>query len=124
MRAISRSWELTKDNWWRVFGTLAVVFILLFVISIALGGVLGAVLLSSDSISEVAFAVLTTLIGLLIAAITYPLIASVVTVMYYDLRVRNEGFDLQTLSYRLNHYRGVFREALDRAGLAVAGGCR
>jgi hypothetical protein len=98
IKSISRSWELTKGNWWRVFGTLIVVFILLFVISLALGGVLGAVLLSSDSISEVAFAVLTTLIGLLIAAITYPLIASVVTVMYYDLRVRNEGFDLHLLA--------------------------
>ena len=104
-RAIGRSWELTKDNWWRVFGTLIVVFLLLFVITLALGGVLGAVLLSADSISEVAFAVLTTLIGLLIAAITYPLWASVVTVMYYDLRVRNEGFDLQLLA------RGVGADA-------------
>jgi hypothetical protein len=98
LRSIGRSWELTKDNWWRVFGTLLVVIILIFVISIALGGVLGAVLLSSDSVSEVAFAVLTTVIGLLIAAITYPLIAAVVTVIYYDLRVRNEGFDLHLLA--------------------------
>jgi hypothetical protein len=105
LRSIGRSWELTKDNWWRVFGTLIVVLLLLFVISLALGGVLGAVLLSSDSMSEVAFAVLTTLIGLLIAAITYPLIAAVVTVMYYDLRVRNEGFDLQLLA------RGVGADA-------------
>lgn len=98
LKAIGRSWNLTRDNWWRVFGTLVVVFLLLFVITLALGGVLGAVLLSSDSMSEVAFAVLTTLIGLLIAAITYPLWAAVVTVMYYDLRVRNEGFDLQLLA--------------------------
>jgi hypothetical protein len=97
-RSIGRSWELTKDNWWRVFGTFVVILIMLFVITLALGGVLGAVLLSSDSISEVAFAVLTTLIGLLIAFITYPLIAAVVTVMYYDLRVRNEGFDLHLLA--------------------------
>jgi hypothetical protein len=105
LRSIGRSWELTKDNWWRVFGTLIVIFLLVFVITLALGGVLGAVLLSSDSMSEVAFAVLTTLIGLLIAAITYPLIAAVVTVMYYDLRVRNEGFDLQLLA------RGVGADA-------------
>ena len=97
-RAIGRSWALTKNNWWRVFGALVVVFVLLFVITIALGGVLGAVLLSSDTISEVAFAILTTLIGLVIAAITYPLWAAVVTVLYYDLRVRNEGFDLQLLA--------------------------
>ena len=104
-RAIGRSWALTKDNWWRVFGALLVVFILLFVITIALGGVLGAVLLSSDTMSEVAFAILTTLIGLLISAITYPLWAAIVTVLYYDLRVRNEGFDLQLLA------RGVGSDA-------------
>jgi Membrane domain of glycerophosphoryl diester phosphodiesterase len=97
-RAIGRSWALTKDNWWRVFGALVVFLVLMFVITIALGAVLGAVLLSSDTISEVAFAILTTLIGLLIAAITYPLWAAIVTVLYYDLRVRNEGFDLQLLA--------------------------
>jgi hypothetical protein len=46
----------------------------------------------------VAAGLLTTLIGLLIAFITYPLIAAIVTVMYYDLRVRNEGFDLHLLA--------------------------
>ena len=98
LRSIGRSWELTRGNWWRVFGTLLIVVILMIVITLALGLVLGALLLSSDSMSEVAFAVLTTLIGLLIGAITYPLWSAVLTVMYYDLRVRNEGFDLQLLA--------------------------
>jgi hypothetical protein len=96
--SIGRSWRLTHNNWWRVFGALLVTLLILFVITIALSLVLGAVLLSSDSLSEVAFAVLTTLIGLLIGAITYPLWAAIVTVIYYDLRVRNEGFDLQLLA--------------------------
>ena len=104
-QSIGRSWNLTRDNWWRVFGTLLVVLIILFVISLALGLVLGALLLSSDSLSEPAFAILTTVIGLLIGAITYPLWAAVVTVIYYDLRVRNEGFDLQLLA------RGVGADA-------------
>jgi Membrane domain of glycerophosphoryl diester phosphodiesterase len=98
LRAIGRSWELTRGNWWRVFGTLAIIVILMIVITLALGLVLGGLLLSSDSMGEVAFALLTTLIGLLIAAITYPLWAAVLTVVYYDLRVRNEGFDLQLLA--------------------------
>ena len=98
-RAIGRSWKLTKDNWWRVFGTLVVVFLLAVRHHVrARRRARRSWLLSSDSISEIAFAVLTTMIGLLIAAITYPLWASVVTVIYYDLRVRNEGFDLQLLA--------------------------
>ena len=27
-------------------------------------------------------------------------------------------------SYRLNHYRTVFRQAIERSGLEVSGGCR
>ena len=34
------------------------------------------------------------------------------------------GGALDDASYRLNHYRAVFREALERAGMTVAGGCR
>ena len=34
------------------------------------------------------------------------------------------GGSLDDATYRLNHYRGVFNAALDRAGLTVAGGCR
>jgi Membrane domain of glycerophosphoryl diester phosphodiesterase len=114
LASIGRSWQLTKNNWWRVFGALLVVFILLFVITLAVGGVLGAVLLGSDSISEVAFAILTTLIGLLISAITYPLWASVVTVLYYDLRVRNEGFDLQLLAQGVGSDTSRFETSPER----------
>ena len=41
---------------------------------------------------------LTTIITLLTYMLTYPLWAAVMTVIYYDLRVRNEGFDLQLLA--------------------------
>jgi Membrane domain of glycerophosphoryl diester phosphodiesterase len=97
-RAIGRSWRLTKDNWWRVFGTLVVVFLIALVVNFALTAVLGIVAAGSDSISEVAFALLTTIITLLTYMLTYPLWAAVMTVIYYDLRVRNEGFDLQLLA--------------------------
>ena len=34
-----------------------------------------------------------------------------------------ESGALDDAEYRLNHYRSVFREALERSGLEVAGGC-
>ena len=46
-----------------------------------------------------------------------------VPLIYLDEK-RAFGGALDDATYRLNHYREVFREALDRAGLAVAGGCR
>ncbi len=46
-----------------------------------------------------------------------------VPLIYLDEK-RAFGGALDDATYRLNHYRKVFQEALDRAGLAVAGGCR
>ena len=46
-----------------------------------------------------------------------------VPLIYLDEK-RAFGGALDDATYRLNHYREVFQKALDRAGLAVAGGCR
>ncbi len=53
--------------------------------------------------------------GLTIVEVPVPLI-------YLDEK-RAFGGALDDATYRLNHYREVFREALERSGLAVAGGC-
>jgi dolichol-phosphate mannosyltransferase len=53
--------------------------------------------------------------GLSIEEVAVPLI-------YLD-ESRAFGGSLDNASYRLAHYREVFQAALDRAGLAVAGGC-
>ena len=113
-RAIGRSWTLTRDNWWRIFGTLVVVFLIALVVNFALTAVLGIVAAGSDSISELAFAVLTTIITLLTYMLTYPLWAAVMTVMYYDLRVRNEGFDLQLLAQGVGSDASRFETSPER----------
>jgi glycosyltransferase involved in cell wall biosynthesis len=46
-----------------------------------------------------------------------------VPLIYLDEK-RAFGGALDDATYRLNHYRKVFQEALDKAGVAVAGGCR
>jgi hypothetical protein len=103
--AMGRSWDLTRGHWWRTFGALIVVVLISFVLAFAILVGLGAAVASSDSISELAFAVLITIVTIIVLAVLYPLTASVVTVVYYDLRVRNEGFDLQLLA------RGVGADA-------------
>jgi dolichol-phosphate mannosyltransferase len=54
--------------------------------------------------------------GLTIVEVPVPLI-------YLD-EERAFGGALDDSTYRLNHYRRVFQEALQRSGLEVAGGCR
>lgn len=100
-RAIARSWRLTGGHWWRLFGTLVVAGLITVVLQLVLGGVAGGVLATSDSVSELTTAIVITAVNLIVLAITYPLIAAIVCVMYFDLRVRNEGFDLQLMAQGL-----------------------
>ena len=52
--------------------------------------------------------------NLLTLAITYPLWASVTGVVYYDLRVRNEGFDLRLLAQGMGAEAARFESAPER----------
>ena len=97
-RAISRSWNLTRDNWWRLFGTLMVLFLISLVIQLAIGFVFGLVA-GALAIGETAFAALWVLTLIAIGVVIDPLTASVLGVAYYDTRVRNEGFDLELMAH-------------------------
>jgi hypothetical protein len=119
--ALRRSWELTRGHWWRTFGTLLVVVLISFVLSIAILVGFGAAVATSDSISELAFAVLLTAVTIIVLAILYPLTAAVVTVLYYDLRVRNEGFDLQLLARGVGADAARFESAPERPGPTTPG---
>jgi hypothetical protein len=97
-QAMRRSWELTRGRWWRVCGALLVVVLISFVLAFVILVAFGAAIASSDSISEALFAILITAATIGVLTVLYPLTAAVVTVVYYDLRVRNEGFELQQLA--------------------------
>ena len=98
LHAINRSWTLTEDHWWRSFAILLVLFLIALVLVIALQfGLIGA-FSAIDSISPIALAVIDTLFNVMVIAVIYPLAAAIITVLYYDTRVRSEGFDLQLLA--------------------------
>ena len=112
--AMGRSWALTRGSFWRTLGVLVVVVLLMFVLFIALTIVISAGLLSIESASEPAVAVVYTLLNVLMIALTYPLFAAILTVIYYDLRVRNEGFDLQLLARGVGSDESRFAAAPER----------
>ena len=95
--ALGRSFRLVRGRWWPTFGALVVMYLIVLVISGILGVLLGAAFVASVD-SEAVAAVLTTIINTVSSLITLPLFSAVLTIIYYDLRVRKEGFDLHLLA--------------------------
>ncbi|MRG60596.1 hypothetical protein GE115_12065 [Agromyces sp. CFH 90414] len=104
--AVRRSWQLTDGAFWRTFGTLALVTVILtFAAQVVtqpfslVGGILAGLLDPTGS-SDTAMVVLivvyaiTILLTLLIGAITAVVQAALVAVITIDLRMRKEGLDL------------------------------
>ena len=95
--ALGRSFRLVRGRWWPTFGAVLVMYLIVLVISGILGVLFGATLVASTD-NELLAAVLYTIVNTLSSLITLPLFAAVLTIIYFDLRVRKEGFDLQLLA--------------------------
>jgi len=95
LKALGRSWRLVRGSWWRVFGIMFLVSLIVSFVQLILripfqaGG--AAVQLTGASLGSV----IGSAIGLVIAsAVTAPLKAGAVAVLYTDLRMRREGMDI------------------------------
>ncbi|HET9387498.1 MAG TPA: hypothetical protein VFO67_20345 [Gemmatimonadales bacterium] len=94
--SLGRSWGLTRGFKLRIFGIFFVAGLIVYLPAMVVGavaGVLGAQSVMIGSVFEVFAAALPIVLT--------PLFSCVVTLLYYDLRVRREGFDLQVLSEQL-----------------------
>jgi hypothetical protein len=100
-RALNRSRDLVRGYFWRVLAVVLLGYILSAILGGAIEGVvagLTAVNTSSDTFVGV---VLNIVAGTLSKLVTTPFVAAFVTVLYFDLRVRKEAFDLQLLAERI-----------------------
>lgn len=93
--AMGRSWELTRGFRGKVLATMLCVFVLLMVPTFAVGALWS---LLPGEVSLFGIQVATAILSLFI----YPFFYIVMTVLYYDLRVRKEGFDLELLAATLS----------------------
>ena len=104
--ALGRSVRLSEACAAHIFFTLCLVWLLYIVMyGVALGV---AMSLLSRTIAEI-------VAGIVIVAI-YPLIATVTTLLYYDLRVRKEGFDLEVMASSLGATVGGDRGVIPATG--------
>jgi hypothetical protein len=100
-RALRRSRELVRGRWWGTFGVAIIGYLLVAVVGLALTGLVLGVAFASPSQNTLTGFVLTVLATTLSAMLTTPAAAAFATVLYIDLRVRKEGFDLLLLARRL-----------------------
>jgi hypothetical protein len=106
---LRRSWHLTRQNWWRIFGITLVVSLLvgiisqivLIPISLASVGLAGVVSPHGGDSQALALAVgvgmASTVVSALVSAVAYAFQTSVMALLYMDLRMRKEGLDLSLL---------------------------
>jgi hypothetical protein len=95
--AFRRSWELTRQHKRKALGLWVVAFLLTNTVpSVAFRG-LGV--LMQRSLPAVSLTL--TAVGYVLPLVLAPIVAAVITLMYYDLRVRREAFDLEMLAQQL-----------------------
>jgi hypothetical protein len=98
--ALKRSAHLVRGRWWPTAGVLLVSTLITSVVGGAFSAVLIGFLLSGSH--TVAVTVIVSSAASAVAAIlTRPFQATVVTILYYDLRVRREGYDVELLAEQL-----------------------
>lgn len=103
LRGLRRSARLLRPRLLPVIGTLVVAVLLVSVLSMVLGGIPQfAGMMAGDRLGWVLVAVGGIAAGL----VTTPLLATVVTLLYFDGRVRQEALDLRLTADRLSHPTG------------------
>lgn len=102
--ALGRSFGLVRQRFWPALGVAALAFLIVYVIEQVVGAALGLALGIQAVVNEnpealfggtvfAASSALSTLISIFVI----PFTAAVATVLYFDLRVRHEGYDLEML---------------------------
>jgi hypothetical protein len=85
--AIARSWSLSGGYWWRILGLLLLVGLIVGIVSGLVGGFAGVLALGHPVISTGVSGALSVLVQ--------PIQYTAYILLYYDQRIRKEGFDLE-----------------------------
>lgn len=96
-KAVGRSWRLAKGHFWRLFGAfilaIVIAFIVASVLSIPAGLAYTAIGPSGWPIAAVGDSLATIL--------TTPFTTLITVLLYFDLRIRKEAFDLEVMAQEI-----------------------
>jgi len=96
IRGMRRSWSLVGGMWWRTVGVIVVLAILQSIVNLALG-VLVQIVVSVGLSGDLRLA-LSAIASTLLGAIVSPIFTIGLVLLYFGLRVRKEGLDLDQLA--------------------------
>jgi hypothetical protein len=116
--AVARSWNLTRGYFWKTFGVIALIGLIVYmvaqIISIPfglIGGIVGGIfaptsMSSGDTsavtqvlVSQFSINILASVVSSIVGAILAVVQTSAVALLYIDLRMRKEGLDLELVRF-------------------------
>jgi hypothetical protein len=102
--AVQRAWSLARRRFWPVIGYIFVLYLFSMIVVNGPAAIANVVLAQAvQSFGEpgtylVLTSIIQGLVSLVFVLIYYPLQMTAFTLIYFDLRVRTEGFDLALLT--------------------------
>ncbi|GMU21583.1 MAG: hypothetical protein AMXMBFR13_16750 [Phycisphaerae bacterium] len=99
-RGMSRSKVLASGNLGKIFGTLFIVAVISWIVQVLFQWG-GGLLTGGISDTPLAAVVLTQVFSIIGQIVAMPIGATAMILLYYDLRIRKEGFDLEMMAQSL-----------------------
>jgi hypothetical protein len=104
---LERSWRLTDRAFWRIFAVLLLALLLAYIVESALAAVFVATATLFPGLPIQVRVFLIVAVASLMVQLVQPLLTIAVTLLYFDLRVRREAFDLEVMAYQLSLPKGA-----------------
>jgi hypothetical protein len=96
LRAFQRSSTLSRGRKGHILLTMLLVFVIFFVLSMAMSMISGIAVAISGNLA------ISTTVQSLFTVVAYPLIGITQVILYYDTRIRAEGFDIELMTSALD----------------------
>lgn len=99
-KSLHRAWDLARRRFWWGFGfaVLLTIFSSLVVAGPTFLIIFGLQSMVGNGLNEVVSAVIQQLATFILSVLYYPLRLTCITLLYFDIRIRTEGFDLEVLA--------------------------
>jgi hypothetical protein len=97
-RGLQRSWQLVRGVYWRMLGIRLLILVIAAIIT---GIVSGLLSLAGSGLDANGQFIVTEIAGAIAAVFVGPITYIAVTLLYYDTRIRKEGFDIEMLARSL-----------------------